>query len=411
MYQLLRDFLQNEALGPRSGHVQLTTETDSNGNRHEGWGLTYMARVAKDWRAPTLLLDATTRRDYRFATREAFPGLRDDLGGEVCAATPHLRVRVLTGRDMSLKAIKAKLKERAREVAAVTARELRKLGGGQALVVANKKLADKIKAAGPPHDVHVAHYNALRGRDDWGEARLQISWGRTQVSPETVETIAGAITGMAVEPLTGWYPTAEKPLTVAGKVAGWQRVPHHPDPHAEAVRWQICEGEILQSERLRAVARTAATPAEWMLGGCPVPGGLELASVEDYIPPGPVDLMLAAGGVALLSAPAAAKAYPDIFSNSKAAKNALGRGEPHCLNSLLIEKMRLTSYDYRLIGAGRRRATALVDTATVPNPREWLETRLGPLASFEAISEQSQRCMSTDPPDKSGHSSSTRCRV
>ena len=324
MYELLHDFLLYPALGEKSGHVQLTVKTDSEGNAHEVWRLTYMAAVATGWRAPTLLLDATARPEYRFAMRAAFPGMRDDLGGEVVAATPHLRIRVVNGRDMSLGSIKEDPQKRAREVAAVTARERRKLGGGRALAVANKVLVDEIKAGGPPHGVDVAHYNSLRGRDDWRDARLQISWGRTLPSPEVVETIAGAITGTVIEPLNGWYPVAEKPLVVGGKIAGWQRVPRHPDPHAEAVRWQICEGEILQSERLRAVARTANTPADWLLVGCPVPAGLELASVEDYAPPGPVDLMLAAGGIALLSAPAAAKAYPEIFPNTKAAKNAIG---------------------------------------------------------------------------------------
>ena len=382
MYQLLRDFLLNPALGPKSGHVRLTTKIDGDDNSHEVWRLTYLARVAKGWRAPTLVLDATARPEYRFATRAVFPGLRDDLGGEIVAATPHLRIRVATGRDMSLGSIKANLTKYAREVSAVTARELRKLGGGRALLVTNKVLADEIRSNGPSLGVEVAHYNALRGRDDWLEARLQISWGRTQASPEAVETMAGAITGMAVEPLSGWYPMVERRLLVAGKLAGWERVPYHPDSHAEAVRWQICEGETLQSERLRGVARTADTPAELLLVGCPVPAGLELASVEDYVPPGPVDLMLAAGGVALLSAPAAAKAYPEIFRNPKAAKNALGRGGPHSLNNLSIKGMRLTSCRYRLIGAGRHPATALVDPAAVPDPRSWLEARLGPLSGF-----------------------------
>jgi hypothetical protein len=233
----------------------------------------------------------------------------------------------------------------------------------------------------------VAHYNALRGRDDWREARLQISWGRPQASPEVVETIAGAITGMAVEPLPGWYPIVEKPLVVAGKIAGWQHVPRHPDPYAEAVRCQICESEILQSERLRAVARTADTPADLLLVGCPVPEGLELAAVEDYVPPGPIDLMLAAGGVALLSAPAAAKAYPDIFPNAKAAKNALDRGGPHSLDELSIKEMRLTSCHYQQVGPGKHPATAFIDRGAVPDPRAWLEARLGPLARFEVVSE------------------------
>ena len=89
------------------------------------------------------------------------------------------------------------------------------------------------------------------------------------------------------------------------------------------MRWQICEGEILQSERLRAFARTAATPATWMLVGCPIPAGLKLVAVEDYEPPSPLDRMLAAGGVALLSAAHAAEAYPGIYRNVKAAKYAL----------------------------------------------------------------------------------------
>ena len=45
--------------------------------------------------------------------------------------------------------------------------------------------------------------------------------------------------------------------------------------------------------------------------------------------------------------------------------------------------MRLTSCRYRLIGPGRRPATALVDGDAVPNPKAWLEARLGPLADFQ----------------------------
>ena len=282
-----------------------------------------MAPVAKGWHAPTLVLDATARADYRFALRAALPGLRDDLGGEIRAATPHLEIKAVTGRDFSLKAIKADPK-RASEIAAVASRELLALGGGRALVVANKQLADAIRDGGPPHGIEVAHFNAVRGLDTWGQARLQITVGRTLPPPAAVELMAGAITGSAVEPpLVGWYPMGDRKLVVGGKVAGSQRVPWHPDKRAEAVRWQICEGEILQSERLRAVARTAATPATWMLVGCPIPAGLKLAAVEDYETPSPVDHMLAAGGVALLSAAHAATAYPEIYRNEKAAKYAL----------------------------------------------------------------------------------------
>ena len=125
-----------------------------------------MAPIPKGWRAPTLIMDATARADYRFALRAAFPGLRDDLGGEIRAATPHLEIKAVTGRDFSLKAIKAHPK-RAREIAAVASRGLLALGGGRALVVANKQLADAIREAGPPHGIDVAHFNAVRGLDNW----------------------------------------------------------------------------------------------------------------------------------------------------------------------------------------------------------------------------------------------------
>ena len=390
MYRLLRDFLQAESLGSKSGHVSLVTRMESQGSAYKGWQLTWMAPVAKGWHAPTLILDATAREDYRFALRAALPGLRDDLGGTIRAAMPHLEIKAVIGRDFSLKAIRADPK-RAREVAAVTIRELLALGGGRALVVANKALADAIREDGPPHGIEVAHFNAVRGLDTWREARLQITVGRTLPPPEVVELIAGAITGSAIERLVGWYPMGDKKLVVGGKVVGSQRVPWHPDKRAERQHaGQICEGELLQSERLRAAARTAATPATWMLIGCPIPTGLPLAAVEDYEPPSSVDFMLASGGMALLSAHAA-KAYPGIFKNEKAATYALaaagitvagGEHSPNSLIGLSIRRNGLSSCLYQLAGRGRHIAAALVDPAAVPDPRSWLEARFGPLAGF-----------------------------
>jgi hypothetical protein len=390
MYRLLRDFLQAESLGPKSGHISLVKKKESKGSAYEAWRLTWIAPVATGWRAPTLILDATAREDYRFALRAALPGLRDDLGGEIRATTPHLEIKAVISRDFSLKAIKADRK-RAREIAAVARRELLALGGGCGLVVANKLLADAIREAGPPHGIEVAHFNAVRGLDTWGHARLQITVGRTLPPPAVVELIAGAITGSAIEPHVGWYLMRDRKLVVGGKVVASQRVAWHPDKRAEAVRWQTCEGEILQSERLRAVARTATTPATWMLAGCPIPAGLKLVAVEDYEPPSPVDLMLAARGVALLSPAHAAKAYPGIFRNEKAAKYALaGAGipaaetelGPDSLIGVSIRRNGPSSCRYQLAGRGRHIAAALVDTAAVPDPRSWLEARLGPLAAF-----------------------------
>ena len=92
----------------------------------------------------------------------------------------------------------------------------------------------------------------------------------------------------------------------------------------------------------------------------------------------------------------AAKAYPGIFKNPKAAKYALSEagitaagGElgPNSLIGVSIRRNGLSSCRYQLAGRGRRIAAALVDPAAVPDPRSWLMARLGPLAGFWPASE------------------------
>ena len=101
--------------------------------------------------------------------------------------------------------------------------------------------------------------------------------------------------------------------------------------------------------------------------------------------------MLASGGMALLSAAHAAKAYPGIFKDEKAAKYALaaagitsawGEHGPNSLIGVSIRRNGLSSCRYQLVGRGRHIAAALVDPAAVPDARSWLKARLGPLAGF-----------------------------
>jgi putative DNA primase/helicase len=388
LYELLASFLETSD-GTPSGHVSIATYQDTAKNTHEVWRLTYLTAIKGGWQAPTIILDATARPDYRPITRQMFPGLCDDLGGEVKASTPHRRIVVGLGRGMTKQAIETNPKGRALEAATYVATERRRLGG-DAVIFGNKILTDQIHADFPTVDA--AHFNALRGRNDWRRHSIGATFGRPMPSPRAVEIMAGAITGRAVDPLgeDERYERTTRTLTVAGKVVGSIDGVRHPDPVAEAVRWSICEGEILQSDRLRAAERTADTRAEWHLIGCPVPDELVIDEVRAWRPATPEESMLALGGVALSSASAAARAYPDLWPTAKAAQKAFLRSEgqmetkSYRNNYKGMSPSGLATFTYQLAGARQRPAKALVDVGIVADPRAWLETRLGELAFFEA---------------------------
>jgi putative DNA primase/helicase len=410
LYGLLADFLDRPDQATVSGHVSLATYKDTRGNRHEVWRLTYLAPISKGWHAPAVMLDATARDDYRPILRHVFPGLRDDLGGKVKASTPHLRVTVVTGRSMSLQATGAAryhrrkidqegatadppalLTKRAREEAARVLKLSRELGGVTGLVTGNKAMVKALRTY-LPDTIGEAHFNALRGRDDWRNARFAVTLGRPMPSPRDVEVMAGAILGRAVEPAGDWYERTTRPLFIKGKIAATVEGVRHPDPVAEALRWSICEGEVLQAGgRLRPAERTADTPADWRLTGCPIPDELTIDAVEPWQAPTPADEMLAAGGVALLSAPAAFRAYPTLWPSVEAAKKALQRAAeqtgtfPYRDSHKGMSPSGLTAIRYRLAGERQRPATALVDLSRVPDPAAWLAAHVGPLAHFEVL--------------------------
>lgn len=399
LYRAIADFLE-DAGAETSGRVLRVIDKRRGGAAV--WRLVALAPIAKGWRAPTLALDATARPEARPLLRAALPGLRDDLGGEVVATTPALRVRVVQNRNVSKAAIAASPKL-AREVLTWTAARLRDLDAeapdrppGRALLVGNAALEGKLADAGlrSPR-VAVAHFNALRGRDAWRDCRLLVIAGRPLPSPQDAELLAGALTGRAcerrVEP-GAWYDRAAEPLVAGGEVVGEQRRDRHPDPIAEAVRWQACEAELLQAVgRLRAVNRGAGDTVEVALIGCPVPEGLEVHAAEAWQAPGPVETMIALGGVAPLSAPAAARCFPDLWPNHRAAEKALerhlgGGASRHSLMRHSDKRLSGTSptveaWRFLVAGPGRRPALALVDSAACADPRAWLEARLGPLAA------------------------------
>jgi len=125
----------------------------------------------------------------------------------------------------------------------------------------------------------------------------------------------------------------------------------------------------------------------------PLPVNAVLAAAD--LAPGPVELMLAADGVALDCAADAARAWPTLWpardgsgGSAEAARKAFSRrsaGQNGIDDSLYgnVPHFGLRRASYRLTGQGRETASLIFDPALVLDLRRWLEERVGPLAMLE----------------------------
>jgi hypothetical protein len=170
-----------------------------------------------------------------------------------------------------------------------------------------------------------------------------------------------------------------------------------PDAVAEAIRWQIAEGQLVQIiGRARGVNRTEDNPVDILvMTNAPLPIPVErLISAAD-LDPSPADLMMAAGGVSFESPTDAATAYPQLWPTRNAAKKAMEKHREGILGSNRNKEYLITvrpqdrreapshvRVDYQLPGHGKRLSTAWVDPHLVSDPEAWLTKRLGPLTNF-----------------------------
>ena len=162
----------------------------------------------------------------------------------------------------------------------------------------------------------------------------------------------------------------------------------HPDPICEAIRWHICEGELVQIiGRARGVNRTEADPVDvWVLTDAPLPLALDGTLIAADLAPCPGEMMLGVGGIAYENAAHASAAYPDLWATPEAAKKALSRSHGIQMGTFPYEKVpirecpHLDRVDYQRAGARMSRATAWFDPSLVPDPAAALTAVLGPLA-------------------------------
>ena len=148
--------------------------------------------------------------------------------------------------------------------------------------MASKRLEEALREwweasplGGVPEGLAMAHFNALRGRDEWKESAWLGIVGRTMPPEEELRDLAAVIDGQPAE--RGGYvwrdavwPDAKDPER---EWVREQTVPGREDPLEQALLDMICGDELAQAiGRVRLVRRPLAGVAVDILTNHPVPG-------------------------------------------------------------------------------------------------------------------------------------------
>jgi putative DNA primase/helicase len=256
---------------------------------------------------------------------------------------------------------------------------------------------EALRERGLPAAVSTVHFNALSGLDRWKDVTGLIVLGRTMPPPATVEALAMALTNDVPAPggerASWWYERAEKRIRLAnGRTHGLEGEVH-PDPTAEAIRWSICEAELIQAiGRGRAVNRTADTAlAIDLLTDVVLPLTVNEVLEWDALRPTRQDVM-AVSGVVLENAADMARCFPELWESADAARQDRRRSVTNGYyrifsNSRMSHSSALVTYQPE--GAGQKPRRATFDLTCIADPEAWLRERLGPLSRCEVARDAS----------------------
>ncbi|MBT4608648.1 MAG: hypothetical protein HOC05_01315, partial [Gemmatimonadetes bacterium] len=159
--------------------------------------------------------------------------------------------------------------------------EARSVGRREVLVICQLDLEKRLNELGLPPNVETAHFNAIRGQDRWRNVDLIVLIGRAQGKPAAMEMLAEARFHEEIKSLgPDYYERVWMPLPGTDVMVQTER---HPDPHAEVVRWETCEGELIQSiGRGRGVNRTEENPLQVdLINLVPLPD-IEIGEVVEW---------------------------------------------------------------------------------------------------------------------------------
>jgi putative DNA primase/helicase len=328
LWSLIEDLLCSEH------ETSIGIEIEPNARLQDGsrgtmlW-LHYRLDIHPSWRGPTLLLDGTAKPEL---VRLFFPALH--VAAEIHIGAPHQRVTWICNSfakarfvptegalDRANKARQNNVEDLRRYIEAKAA-QYRGRGGGQydALVVTNLDIETLLQAGqGLPANVAIEHFNNLRGTDIYGGVRAVIVIGRPLPSSQTIHRQAERLAG--------------RPLDQT-------------DPLVAAVRWSICEAELLQViARARGIRRTANNPLDvFLLGDTPLPLKIDCTMSWGEAQPHPLELLAARGVVPACDTDAkgywavVAAVLPDLFGTPNAARTAFTRSrEQTSMNNISID--------------------------------------------------------------------------
>lgn len=232
----------------------------------EGIRLLWKDEIHPSWQDnPILYLDATA--EIRLA--EQWLGKIETLV-TAKAATPHMRILQVDDRPFGHRAIVAPPDDTKSQQAGKNRAWISDLmsvaqagTGGTGLLIGPKEFVKQMTADGRiPEDWKTASFGSLRGVDAFKSVSVAIIVSRQLPSPAVVELMTEIAFGKSVRRLDGnWYPTTPAVRLMTDGTGRQSVVEVHPDEDVEAVRWAICEAEVLQAiGRVRGVRRDASNP-------------------------------------------------------------------------------------------------------------------------------------------------------
>jgi hypothetical protein len=372
-------------------------------------------------KAPTLYLDAANIGSFEIAKA----WLSDlDLKLETTATAPHMRITQLVDSQMSYRRllnyaaeggeVLEKNDETAQRNQGRVAKVIAALGPS-GLVICPKELRLAWEQAKTlPDGWMVWNFGAVRGRDEANAVPQLVVVSRQLPKPTQVEVTAETIFGRSVERLSpgAWYPKTPVGRLMVDGTGRRALAYRHPDPLVEAVRFAICEGELVQAVgRGRGVRRAAEAPLEVLiLTDVPIPIPVNaLTTWKELCDQGPLTLLATKGVVPLDYAgieAALARWFgddvnlknwlqyrPEIRSKLSAIRktardsggvDAREFGGISYRESDIGDSAKLAAYSYRRAGS-RQSNIVLVNEAIHDDPRAATEAVLGPLADFRLL--------------------------
>ncbi len=392
----------------------ITFEEDDDGIRY--LRLRRRHEIDRAWlSAPTLYLDATDISAIEIA-KAWLPELVLKVNAR--AAAPHMNITQVVDSQMGYRRFIARGKDDER----IAQNNRQKLAGvisnlgAEGLVICPKEvqLLWEQTATLPPGWT-IWNFGAIRGRDEARGTPNLVIVSRPLPGPPEVELMTETIFRCRVERLPNgeWYPLQGVGRLMSDGSGRRALAFRHPDPFVEAVRFAVCEGELLQAVgRGRGVRRTPDTQLQVLIvTNVPIPIPVDkLTRWNDLCATGPFDLLVVKGIVPLDYAGIAA-ALPGQFADAARVKDwfqyrpearsifkgivrsagALGyavmsdfSGILHN-NSTMDNSAKLITYRYRR--RSRQRATVLVNAELHPDPFAAVEAVLGPIEKFVLVEE------------------------